>query len=123
MSGLMIGVLPDPEVDAEAAERLARQLRAELSELGADVEFAPAGVLPEGAKGDLASVSAMVVALTGSGGVVAAVVATLRDYLGRDRNHHRVSLTIDGDTIELEHASSEQQRQLVDAFVRRHSAD
>jgi hypothetical protein len=119
---LLVTVVPDPESDAEEAERAARQLRRELAELEVDVEFVPADAVPEGAKvGDPVSLTAMVVALSASGGVLATVIGTLRDWLGRRTGKHRVSVTIDGDPIVLE-ATPDQQQQLIDAYIRRHSA-
>ncbi|MDF2267755.1 hypothetical protein P2Q00_20275 [Streptomyces coacervatus] len=115
----------DPEVDPEPAERLTRQLRAEIAEL--DIESvgpARAGSGPNGAKGaDVVTLGAVVVALSASGGVFTALIETLRDWLGRHSARHRVSLTIDGDTIELERASAAERRDLVDAYVRRHTGE
>ena len=51
------------------------------------------------------------------------LIETLRDWLGRHSGRHRISVTIDGDTIELERATAGQQRELVDAYVRRHSVE
>jgi hypothetical protein len=45
-----------------------------------------------------------------------------RDWLGRQSARHRISLTIDGDTIELESASAAERRDLVDAYIRRHAS-
>jgi hypothetical protein len=61
------------------------------------------------------------VALSASGGVFTALVDTVRDWLGRSAARHRVSLTIDGDTIELERASVDERRELIEAYVRRHT--
>ena len=121
---LLLQLRPGPESDAEDAERLGRQLRAELSELDVDSIDSVAGQpLPEGAKGaDPVTIGAVIVALSASGGVFTALIETLRDWLGRRSGGHRISVTIDGDTIELDNASVEQQRDVVDAFVRRHSA-
>lgn len=60
-------------------------------------------------------------AFSASGGVFTTLIGTLRDWLGRQSGRHRISVTIDGDTIELERASVAQQQQLLDAYVRRHS--
>jgi hypothetical protein len=120
---LLLVVEPDPELGLEAGERLARQLRAELAEL--DVEsVAPAagGTAPDGAKGsDAVTMGAIVVALSASGGVFTALIETLRDWLGRQSRRHRISVTIDGDTIEMERASDGQQQALLDAYIRRHA--
>ena len=122
---LLLVLEPDPELDPEACERLTRQLRSELAEL--DVESvvpAMGGTVPEGAKGtDPVTVGAVIVALSASGGVFTGLIETLRDWLGRHAGRHRISVTIDGDTIELERATAGQQRDLVDAYVRRHSVE
>jgi hypothetical protein len=122
---LLLVLEPDPELDPEACERLARQLRIELAELDVEsVGLAAGGTVPDGAKGtDPVTVGAVIVALSASGGVFTGLIDTLRDWLGRHAGRHRISVTIDGDTIELERASAAQQRELVDAYVRRHSAE
>jgi hypothetical protein len=120
---VLLVVAPDPELDAEAAERPVRRLRSEIAALDVDsvraapavtgsAPFAPAGAGPAGA---------IVVALGASGGVLTALVDTVRDWLARSAARHRVTVTIDGDTIELEHASDTERRHLIDAYVRRHS--
>jgi len=116
---------PDPELDMEEGERLARQLRAEVAELDVEsVAFAAGGTVPAGAKAaDPVTVGALVVALSASGGVFTALVETVRDWLGRHASGHRISVTIDGDTIELERATVGQRQELVEAFVRRHRGD
>jgi hypothetical protein len=114
---------PDPELDAEAFDRLARRLRVEVAELDVEsVGLASGGTVPDGAKAaDPVTVGAVVVALSASGGVFTALIETLRDWLGRQAGRHRISVTINGDTIELEHPFAEERRDLVDAYVRRHS--
>lgn len=114
---------PDPELDSEAGERLTRQLRAELAELDIEsVGFASSEAAPDGAKGtDPVTLGAIIVALSASGGVFTALIETVRDWLGRHSRRHRISVTIDGDTLELERATAGQQRELVDAYLRRHS--
>ena len=122
LSALLV-VAPDPEVDPETSERLARQLRSEIAEL--DVESVHPALLsaaPEGAKAaDPVTLGSLVVALSASGGVFTTLVETLRDWLGRQSGRHRISLTIEGDTIELERASAGERRELVDAYIRRHT--
>ena len=120
---VLVAVAPDPELDAEAAERAARQLRTEISELDVEsVRGVASGAAPAGAKGaDAVTVGAVVVALSASGGVFTALVETVRDWLGRSAARHRVSLTIDGDTIDLERATADERRELVEAYVRRHT--
>ncbi|OAR23266.1 hypothetical protein A8W25_27615 [Streptomyces sp. ERV7] len=124
MREVLLSLTPDEESDAEDTDRLMRRLRAELRELDVDVlRPVPASELPAGAKGgDPVTVGAIVVALSASGGVFTVLIDTLRDWLGRQSARHRISVTIDGDTIELEHATAEERRELIDGFVRRHKA-
>jgi hypothetical protein len=122
---VMLLIALDPEQDPEAGERAARGLRAEIAELGGveAVRAVSGGTAPKGAKGpDAVTAGALVVALAAPGGVFTALVETLRDWLGRQPARHRISLTIDGDTIELERASAAERRDLVDAFIRRHAS-
>ena len=119
---LSVVLEPDPGTDPEARERLGRQLRNELRDLDVDaVSSARAGAPPAGAKGvDAGSVTEMLVTLSASGGVVAMVVATVRDWLARRAGAHKVRLTIDGDTLELDGASPAERDELIQTFVRRH---
>ncbi|WP_328475063.1 hypothetical protein OHA21_17285 [Actinoplanes sp. NBC_00393] len=114
----------DDEIDAETHERLAHRLRAEIADLDVEaVTAAPAAAAPANAKGDPVTIGALVVALSASGGVFTALIETARDWLGRQHGRHRISVTVDGDTIELERASSAQQRELIDAFLQRHRTE
>ncbi|MFC8505066.1 hypothetical protein ACFU3J_29615 [Streptomyces sp. NPDC057411] len=117
-------ITPDPEFGPEAAERLTRRLRAEIAALDVgSVRSEPGGPAPDGAKsGDVVTLGALVVALSASGGVFTALIDTVRDWLGRSSARHRVSVTIDGDTIELERATDAERSALVEAYVRRHTA-
>lgn len=113
----------EPATDGEARERLLRGLRRELAELEIEgMRSVLDGSAPTGAKAaDPVTIGAIVVAMSASGGVLPAVVATIRDWLGRHADRHRIAVTIDGDTIELANASTEQRQELVEAFVRRHT--
>ncbi|MDN3354287.1 hypothetical protein [Actinomadura sp. DC4] len=124
-ASLSLVVHADPETDPERAERLVRLLRGELARLEvASVSTVAAGPPPERAKGtDPVTLGALVVAFSASGGVFTTLMGTVRDWLDRQSGRHRVSVTIDGDTIELERASEAQRQELLDAFVRRHSGD
>jgi hypothetical protein len=120
---LRLDLQPDPELDPEATERLARQLRAELTELEVESVIQEGAVAPDGAKGaDPVTVGAVIVALSASGGVFTALIDLLRGWLDRQSRRHRISVVIDGDTIELERPSTDQQQALLDAFVQRHSS-
>jgi hypothetical protein len=58
--------------------------------------------------------------MTTGEGVFVTVVATIRDWLGRRAAGHTVTLTVDGDTLELRGVTPVERAELVDTFVRRH---
>ncbi|MFD8308495.1 hypothetical protein ACFV29_40180 [Streptomyces sp. NPDC059690] len=121
---LLVVMAADPDGDLETVERQARRLRAEIAELDVEsVQPVQGTAAPDGAKGtDAVTAGAILVALGASGGVFTALVETVRDWLARQSARQRVSITIDGDTIELERASDDERRELVEAFVRRHTS-
>ena len=123
MFSVLLDIAPGPELDLEELERLARHLRAEIADLDVEsVRPGLGGTAPTGAKGTGAvTLGAVVVALSASGGVFTALVETPRDWLGRSSARHRVSLAIDGDTIALERATTAERRDLIDAYIRRHT--
>ncbi|MFF4361232.1 hypothetical protein [Streptomyces sp. NPDC001604] len=115
-------ILPENGGGLETVERLIRGLRRELGELhGVCVGPAPSGPPPPGAKGDAVTIGAIVVALSASGGVLTALVDTLRDWLGRRAVRDRIVVSIGDDSLELEHATDAERAALVQEFVRRHS--
>ncbi|MCZ4101948.1 effector-associated constant component EACC1 [Streptomyces sp. H39-C1] len=120
---VLVGLTPGSEVDAAESERLMMRLRAELR--GLDIytlRVLADGAPPDLAKaGDAVTAGAVVLALSAPGGALTSLVGWLQDWLGRQPARHRVSVTIDGDTIEV-YATPEESRQLIDAFVRRHGA-
>ena len=119
---LLVALEAEAGADAEETDRLGRSLRRELRSLDVDdVTPVPAGAAPHGSKGiDAASATELLVTLSASGGVVATVVATVKDWLARRSGGHKVTLTIDGDTLELDAASPAERAELIDTFVRRH---
>ena len=119
---VLVVLEPDPGTDPEDSERLGRQLRNELRGLDVD-EVIPvaAPVAPPGAKsGAAASLTEWLVTLSAGGGVFVSVIATIKDWLGRRAGAHKVTLTIDGDTLELSSASPTERAELIETFVRRH---
>lgn len=122
MLSVTLTVHPDPELDQDAEERLVRGLRAELLELDVESVTFRTEAAPAGAKSsDAVTLGAILVALSASGGVLTTLVEVLRDWLDRRAGRHKISVTIDGDPIVLEHATTEQQRALVEAYIARHS--
>ncbi|WP_433722492.1 effector-associated constant component EACC1 [Nocardia sp. CA-129566] len=125
---LVIDVVLDaePDTDPNNLDQWTRQLRGELAQLD-DVESAALAAdssVATGSKaGDPVSVGALMVVLAAPGGVLTTVVNTVRAWLASHSAVHRVSITIDGETIELDHATSSQQRELVELYVRRHARE
>jgi hypothetical protein len=120
---LTLAIVAEPGADLGEIDRLGRQLSAELAEFDVDtVATSPPDGLPLNAKGtDPLAISELIITLGASGGVLATVVAGVRDWLQRRAEAHRITLTIDGDTLELARASAAERAALLNAFVARHS--
>lgn len=119
MAELRIEVV-EAGADEQALEQLTADLRRELLELDVDaVEPVPAGPSPEGSKGlDLVALGALLVQLRSSLPLVTSVVSTVRRWLLRSGEPGRsLKVTIDGRTLELSAATSEQQERLVEQFL------
>ena len=119
---LALAIVPEPGAELDEVDRAGRQLRAELIELDVESVAVSSGEPPAGAKGaDWVAISELIVTLSASGGVLATVVAGVRDWLQRRSDAHRVTLTIGEDTVELAKASPAERAALLAAFVARHS--
>lgn len=115
--GVQVGL--GAEADAEAVAEATLQLRRELLELDVDaVELARAGEpLPGTRAVDFVALGTLLVTVANSG-VLTAVVTAIRSWLDR-KPHRSVKLELDGDVLELTGVSSEEQRRLADAWLRR----
>ncbi|MGP3970242.1 hypothetical protein [Streptomyces sp. 6N223] len=105
------------DTDAEELARLTGSLRRELLELDVeDVSLARSGAeAPEGAKsGEVVAVGALVVTVAP---VLVRQVVKLIDTWLRNRPLRTVKVELDGRSIELGHASPEDQQRLIEAFV------
>jgi hypothetical protein len=121
---VLLTLRPDPELDPEAVERLTRGLRAEVAELDVESVRPPPGEpAPPGAKGDPVTVGALIVALSASGGVLTTLIGLLRHWLDQRTAPHRIAVTIDGETIELDRASASEREALLTAYLRRHAPE
>ena len=118
--GISVGVGPD--ADAEEVAEATAQLRRELLDLDVDaVELPPAGEPPPGSRAvDLAAIGALVVTVAQSP-LLASVLAAVRSWLAGSQRR-RIKLELGGDVLELTGVSSDQQRRLIDEWLRRHES-
>lgn len=121
---LLLMVEPQSDVDSDEVDRSTRQLRAELKDL--DIESITHVVsrdAPPGTKGvDPSSLTALLITLSATGGILTILIETARDWLARQAAVRRISVTIDGDTIVLEKGSARERSALIDAYIRHHEA-
>ena len=103
-------------------ERLGRQLRNELRALDVD-EVDPGRGRPlhrRARRGSSPALTEWLVTLSGGGGVFVSVIGTIKAWLGGRAGAHKVTVTIDGDTLELSSATAAERAESVETFVRRH---
>jgi hypothetical protein len=107
----------EDDVDQEELDELTLHLRQRLLELDVDdVQVGRAnGAAPEGSKpGELIAVGTLAVSLAPA--VLRPALRLVETWI-RNRPVRTVKVDIDGRTLELGHASAEQQRRLVDAIL------
>lgn len=108
--------------DAEQAEQDLRFLRMELDDIDHEgVETAVTGPAPAGARsGGSVGTGALLVALGSSGAALPALIALIKDWLGR-RRAGTIKVTIGSDSVEMSGFLTAEQQRALDAFLRRHS--
>jgi hypothetical protein len=110
----------DPRADDAEIEGRTLELREELLEL--DIEDArqpPGGSAPDGSRGaEVALLGTLLVTTTRE--VVGAVVRTVAAWLSRTGGR-TVKMQLGDDSIELTNVAEEDQRQLLEAFLARHT--
>lgn len=113
--------LLDPGSDPETRDVLMLDLREELVQLDVEsVSTVSGGPAPPGSKGvDMAAAAALLVQVQGSITAVSVLVSAVSSWLRRGKDPGAsVKLTIGEQTLELSHATSEQQDRLVQEFLR-----
>jgi hypothetical protein len=108
-----------PETDAEAHGEMARQLRRQLMELETDrVNFTGPDAAPPGAKGDPVLLR---LAVTLAPAAITGVIHGVQAWLLR---HKSTTITVEsgGRKLTLTGDISEQQRTLVDDFLKQHES-
>ncbi|MFF4037538.1 hypothetical protein [Streptomyces sp. NPDC001816] len=118
--------LCDEGAEPERVEQLTGYLRQELLSAGVadDVRAVPVEETPPGARCvDVALVGSLLLGLGTSLTGLSQVVGVLRDWLGRfGGTRPSLTLTLDGDTLELSAATDEQVAEAVKIFLAKHSA-
>jgi hypothetical protein len=110
------------EVAEDERETITRRLRRELLDLDVDsVTSLPSADLPPNAKADPFTVGALLLSLTASGGIITTLIAAINDWLGRHQDVSHISVTIEGDTLEIDRATASQRREIMQAYIDRHS--
>ena len=109
--------------DAEDLATLTQRLMSELKELGVEsVEPVRLSESPEGTKGAGIDWGTVLVTLAASGGVLTTLINLLQARLTRDERRS-VTVEIGGDKLMLTGVSSQQQQQLIDEWLKRHSKE
>ncbi|AGL17098.1 hypothetical protein [Actinoplanes sp. N902-109] len=120
MIEMKVSVL-EPGANQDRLFRTTRNLQERVQETRVSVRRPPAVVpAPPGTRaGDIATIGEFVVAVQAAVPVVAAVVRAVRQWLADSAQPARkVRVEIDGDVLELDAATPEQQDKIVDGFLR-----
>lgn len=122
MSEIAIAVRLEADADSAELEDATSQLRRELLELDVDDVKAPdGGEAPPGTRGAVGAEIGTLLVAAGRA-AIGPVVAAIQSWVAR-RASRSVTLTIDGDTIEVSNVSPEDQRELIESFLARHATD
>lgn len=120
MDQLIVQVLPVADSDAEELADLAGGLYAELLDVdAASVAPLTAAAAPEGAKG-LGTLAGWLVAQFGTLDGLRATVAAVRAWASR--TGRTVEVSIGGDVLKVTGVTSQQQGEIIDAWLARHAA-
>jgi hypothetical protein len=110
--------------DLRGLERASVTLRSELRRLDGVESVRPLslGKAPVGSKvADPLSAGSILMTLAASGGVLTSLIGVLKDWLGR-REGRKVSLQIGQDKLEITGLPTEAEKELIEAFFRKHKA-
>ena len=117
---LIVQVLPVADSDQEELTDLAGGLQVELLEVDvASVAPLTAEAAPEGAKG-LGTLVGWLVVQFGTLDGLRAVVTAVRRWTAR--TNRTVEVSIDGDVLKVTGVTSQQQGELIDAWLARHGS-
>ena len=116
--GLILQVLPVADSDTEELADLAAELHVELLSVhGTSVAPLPAEAAPEGAKG-IGDVAGWLVAQFGTLDGLRALLAAVRGFASR--TDRAVEVSIGGDHLKVTGVTSQQQGEIIGAWLARH---
>lgn len=114
----LLRISAEPDDDAGELDELTRQLHLTLLDIDVkDVDRVISADEPDRAKGLTAVPGWLAVHLGAE--TLRKVVATVLDWA--NRTDRTVEVTVDGDVLKLGHASRDEQRRIVDAWLARHT--
>jgi hypothetical protein len=118
---LLLSLEAGPGTDDEELAELTRQLRTEFMEVDVEsIDFASIDEAPVGSKsGPPVDWGTLLLTLAASGGVLTTIINVIQSWLTR-HDRHRLSIEINGDRLELTGISTDEQQQLIDAWLSRH---
>jgi hypothetical protein len=120
VNGLVVHVLPVADSDAEEVVDLTSQLQAELLSVdAASVAPRTAEAAPEGAKG-AGTLASWLAVQFGTLDGLRAVVAAVRGF--SSRTGRTVEVSIGGDVLKVTGVTSQQQGEIIDAWLARHAS-
>ena len=122
LTQIRLNSAPDSDADQLDIEQSVLNLKRELLDLDIGTIENEVTKAPGGSKsGGAVDIAALVVKLFDSSGVVGSVIDTIASWLTRT-NNYSVTMEIDNDKIEIKGINSEQQQQLIDSWIQRHSS-
>ena len=117
---LFVQVLPVADSDAEELADLSGELYAELLDVdAASASPLTAAEVPEGAKGFDGTLVGWLLVQFGTPDELRAVMAAVRLWTSRTRR--TVEVSISGDALKVTGATSQQQAEIIDAWLARHA--
>ena len=119
---LAINLEAGDDVSPFELEELTAAVRRELLQLDVEsVDRVSGGPAPDGTRGiDVAAIGALLVSLSKATPVLGQVVDVIQAWAARSPNR-TVKLTLDGDTLELNGMSEDEQRRVVRDWMARHA--
>lgn len=120
---VLIRIAPNEGVDSDGIARMERRLRSELLQLDIDSidKVVAVDEGPPASKGaELLDLGAWLVALSASGGVLTSLIELTRDWIKRNAAASHISISIDGDSVDIGRVDDAERADLVKAFLDAH---